>query len=105
MNLGATQKTTPTVQLCFARDTNGGRHGCHLGIGMECPLSTVGAGVYSSDVYHLSSHRHRMGAVPIAADGDEPDLHHRLVVARSCRPALDGVREVLLPCGVVVAGI
>src|SRR6266853_6834796 len=104
MTIGTPQKTTPTVQLCFARDTNGGRHGCRLGIGLDGPLSTARAGVHAADVHHLCSHRHGMGLVSLAAAGDEPGLHDRLVVARSCRAALDGVREVLLPCGVVAAG-
>src|SRR6266545_6355581 len=104
MNIATPQKTTPTVQLCFARDTNGGRHGCRLGIGLGGPLSTAFSRVHAADVHHVSSYRHGMGLVPLAADGDESGLHDRLVVARSCRAALDGVREVLLSCGVVAAG-
>src|ERR1019366_9655714 len=103
MSTGAPQKTTPTVQLCLSSNTNGGRHGCYLGNGLGGPLSTAVAGVHGADVHYLSSHRHRMGALPLAADGDESDLHHRFVAAGSCVPALDGLREVFLSSGLVVA--
>src|SRR5437660_12176228 len=104
MNIGTPQDTTPTVQLCLSRNTTGGRHGCRLGIGLGGPVSTAGAGFHAADVHHLSAPGHRMDAVPLQADGDESGLHHRFVAAGSCGPALDGVREVLLPRGVVAAG-
>src|SRR5438105_12066083 len=103
MKIGTPQNTTPTVQLCCSRDTTGGRHGCHLGIGLGGPLSTARAGVHASDVYYVSSHRDRMGVVPLAADGDESGLHDRIVASLSRGQALDGIREVLLPGGLVAA--
>src|ERR1700677_131578 len=97
MNTWTPQNTMPTVQLCLSKNTNGGRHGCCVGNGLDGPLSTTRAGFHSADVHHFSSHRHRMVVMPLQADGDESGLHHGFVAAASCRPALDGIREVFLP--------
>jgi hypothetical protein len=70
MNFWISEKTTPTVLLCFIKNANGGRHGCCFGNGLDGPLSTTRAGFHPADVYHFSSHHHRMGAVPLQTDGD-----------------------------------
>src|SRR5271167_1734082 len=105
MNTRTPQNTMPTVQLCLSRNTKeGGRHGCRLGIGLDGPLSTAGAGFYAADFHHVSSHRHRMDTLPLQADSHESGLHHRIVAFGSCGPALDGVRKVFLPRSLVAAG-
>src|SRR3990172_2352937 len=93
----------PTNRWCGYQDyTSGGRHGCDPGYGLDGPLSTAGARVHRAHLRNVSPPRHRMGALPVQADGDQSGLHDRPVAAGACGQALDDLRTVLLsgPMGV-----
>lgn len=103
MTMGTSQNTMPTFQLCLFNDTIGGRHGCHLGYGLDGHLSTGVVGVYSADGNNVPSHYHWLGTVSLQANGDQSDQHDWSVAVGAHRQALDDLRAVFLPGPMVVA--